>query len=92
MKTEITRLEGKGRLEKVTWRGPDGKSETHDIKHVFLMTGAIPNTEWLQGCVALDDKGFVRTGPDLHGNPDWLAAGAPAASPRNHDPRYIRRR
>jgi thioredoxin reductase (NADPH) len=29
------------------------------------MTGAIPNTGWLAGCLALDDKGFVRTGPDL---------------------------
>jgi thioredoxin reductase (NADPH) len=78
VKTSLTRLEGKGRLEKVTWRGADGKSETHPIKHVFLMTGAIPNTEWLQGCVALDDKGFVRTGPDLHGNPDgWTLSRPP---------------
>ena len=80
VKTSLTRLEGKGRLEKVTWRGADGKSETHDIKHVFLMTGAIPNTAWLQGCVALDDKGFVRTGPDLHGNPD----GWPLSRPPLH--------
>jgi thioredoxin reductase (NADPH) len=80
VKTSLTRLEGKGRLEKVTWRGADGKSETHDIKHVFLMTGAIPNTEWLQGCIALDDKGFVRTGPDLHGNPD----GWPLSRPPLH--------
>jgi thioredoxin reductase (NADPH) len=29
------------------------------------MTGASPNTEWLRGCLALDDKGFVITGPDL---------------------------
>jgi thioredoxin reductase (NADPH) len=65
--TEITALAGKGRLEKVTWRkGRNGAPETHDIKHVFLMTGAMPNTGWLQGCVALDEKGFVRTGPDLH--------------------------
>jgi thioredoxin reductase (NADPH) len=80
VKTSLTRLEGKGRLEKVTWRGADGKSETHDIKHVFLMTGAIPNTAWLQGCVALDDKGFVRTGPDLHGTPD----GWPLSRPPLH--------
>jgi thioredoxin reductase (NADPH) len=65
--TEITALAGKGRLEKVTWRtGAGGEPETHAIRHVFLMTGAVPNTAWLQGCVALDDKGFVRTGPDLH--------------------------
>lgn len=30
-----------------------------------MMTGATPNTEWLRGCVVLDDKGFVKTGPDL---------------------------
>jgi thioredoxin reductase (NADPH) len=42
------------------------------VRHVFLMTGAAPNTGWLQGCVALDDKGFVLTGADL--GPDVLAA------------------
>jgi thioredoxin reductase (NADPH) len=45
------------------------------------MTGAIPNTEWLQGCVALDDKGFVLAGPDLPGKgalPDgWPLSRAP---------------
>jgi thioredoxin reductase (NADPH) len=85
--TEITALEGKGRLEKVTWRtGVGGEPQTHAIRHVFLMTGAVPNTDWLQGCVALDDKGFVRTGPDLHvadtsgGGPD----GWPLARPPLH--------
>jgi thioredoxin reductase (NADPH) len=29
------------------------------------MTGASPNTAWLQNCVTLDEKGFVKTGPDL---------------------------
>jgi thioredoxin reductase (NADPH) len=29
------------------------------------MTGAVPATRWLQGCIALNDKGFVRTGSDL---------------------------
>ncbi len=29
------------------------------------MTGANPNTAWLQGCVALDEKGFVKTGQNL---------------------------
>jgi len=35
------------------------------IRHLFLMTGASPNTGWLTDCVALDGKGFVKTGPDL---------------------------
>ena len=39
--------------------------ETREIHHVFMMTGAAPNTQWLAGCVVLDEKGFVKTGPDL---------------------------
>jgi thioredoxin reductase (NADPH) len=67
VRTQVTALEGDGRLERVTWRGTSPeKTETHDIGHVFLMTGAVPNTRWLEGCIDLDDKGFVRTGPDLH--------------------------
>ena len=54
--------------------------ETHDIRHVFMMTGAVPNTRWLDGCVVLDDNGFIKTGPDL--SPDDLAAaGWPLARP-----------
>jgi len=65
-RTQIVALEGNGRLERIRWRNDDrGESEAHDIGHVFMMTGAVPNTAWLSRCVALDEKGFVRTGPDL---------------------------
>jgi thioredoxin reductase (NADPH) len=64
--TQIIALEGDGKLERVTWRDDAiGGLETHTIKHVFMMTGAVPNTGWLNGCLALDDNGFVKTGPDL---------------------------
>jgi thioredoxin reductase (NADPH) len=64
--TEIVALEGNGRLERIRWRtGRDGAVETRDIRHVFMMTGAVPNTAWLKGCLALDEKGFIKTGPDL---------------------------
>jgi thioredoxin reductase (NADPH) len=64
--TEISALEGDNHLERVQWRDKNtGATEMHDIRHIFLMTGATPNTQWLNGCVALDDKGFVRTGSDL---------------------------
>jgi thioredoxin reductase (NADPH) len=43
-----------------------------DVSHVFVMAGAVPNTNWLDGCVALDAKGFIKTGPDL--SQDDLAA------------------
>jgi len=36
------------------------------------MTGAAPCTSWLNGCIALDAQGFIKTGPDL--TPDDLAA------------------
>ena len=64
--TEIVTLEGNGHLERVQWRdNRTGNVTRHDISHVFLMTGAVPNTSWLDGCVALDAKGFIKTGPDL---------------------------
>ena len=70
--TEIGALEGNGRVERVHWRNTaDGSTGTHEIGHVFVMTGAIPNTAWLDGCVALDAKGFIKTGPDL--SPEDLA-------------------
>src|SRR5207247_3056440 len=65
-RTEIVGLEGNGHLERVSWRtGPGGQVETHNIRHVFTMTGAEPSTKWMAGCVALDGKGFVKTGPAL---------------------------
>jgi len=67
-RTQITALQGDESLEHVTWHcATDGRVETRPIHHLFLMTGAVPNTTWLAGCLALDDKGFVRTGADLHG-------------------------
>ena len=75
--TEITALEGENHLERVQWRDKNtGATETHDIRHIFLMTGADPNTQWLSDCVALDDKGFVRTGSDLN-EEDLLKSGWP---------------
>ena len=72
-RTEIVGLEGNGHLERVAWRsGRSGAAETHDIRHVFTMTGAEPSTKWLAGCLALDAKGFIKTGPAL--TADELAA------------------
>jgi thioredoxin reductase (NADPH) len=88
--TQITALEGKGRLERVAWRtGAKGKPQTHAIRHLFLMTGAVPNTEWLQGCVALDEKGFVRTGPDLHIAGSNTQSGVPDGWPLSRPPLHL---
>jgi len=63
--TELTALEGNGHLERVQWRRDHEPSETHDIRHVFVMTGAAPSTQWLNGCLAMDARGFIKTGTDL---------------------------
>ncbi len=64
--TEIVGLEGKTHLEAVSLKNSaTGEVERRPIRHVFSMTGAVPSTEWLAGCVALDEKGFVKTGPDI---------------------------
>jgi thioredoxin reductase (NADPH) len=63
---EIIALEGDGHLEHVQCCDKrTGEISRLTIRHVFLMTGAIPNSTWLGGCVALDAKGFIKTGPDL---------------------------
>jgi thioredoxin reductase (NADPH) len=66
-RAQIVGLEGESALERVRWRDADGKVAPLDVCHVFLMTGASPNSAWLDGCVAVDDKGFVKTGLDLTG-------------------------
>lgn len=74
-RTELVGLEGNGHLESVRWRCNQSDDITHrPIRHVFVMTGAAPSTRWLEGCVALDEKGFIKTGMEL--TPDDLAAAA----------------
>ena len=66
MSTEIITLEGRDRLEKVKCRNnQSGKVETHQIHHVFVMTGALPKTGWLKNTIILDQQGFIKTGPQL---------------------------
>ncbi|MGN8109155.1 FAD-dependent oxidoreductase [Paraburkholderia sp. 22098] len=46
---------------------PDGTDHI-DTRHLFLFTGADPNTDWLRTCgVELDEKGFVLTGTSADG-------------------------
>jgi thioredoxin reductase (NADPH) len=71
--TEIVAVEGGDHLDSVHWRnGQTGQIQQHRIRHVFVMTGADPNTRWLNGFIALDAKGFIITGPDL--SPENLSA------------------
>ena len=65
-RTQIVGVEGDRR------DASTGEDTTMPIRHIFVMAGAVPNTKWLEGCVALDDKGFIKTGGDL--SPEDLTA------------------
>jgi thioredoxin reductase (NADPH) len=78
---EIVAVEGDTHLEHVQCCDKrTGEVSRLAVRHVFLMTGAVPNTAWLNGCVALDAKGFIKTGPDLS-REDLTAARWPLERP-----------
>jgi thioredoxin reductase (NADPH) len=66
-RTRITGLSGMGHLEKIEWRNDStNETECRAIRHVFVMAGASPRTDWLEDSLVLDSKGFIVTGPDLN--------------------------
>ena len=63
--SELADLQGQNGLEEVSWidkATTDARSAR--VRHLFVMAGASPNTDWLRGAVSLDEKGFVLTGRD----------------------------
>ena len=64
--TEVVALEGDevGLVGAVFRARATGATHNCSLRHLFLFIGADPNAAWLNGCVALDDKGFVITGRD----------------------------
>ena len=65
-RTEIHELDGDIHLERVKWRNSrTGEVQMKPIRHVFSMTGAVPNTAWVEHCLVRDEKGFLKTGSDL---------------------------
>ena len=78
---QIVAMEGSNHLERVRCHDDKTGEETpEEIRHVFVMTGAVPSTKWLEGCVAFDANGFIKTGTDL--SPEDLAnAHWPLARP-----------
>jgi thioredoxin reductase (NADPH) len=59
-------IQGDRHLEGIHCRSRETGTETLvDVRHVFVMTGAEPTTRWLAECLRLDDRGFIKTGPDL---------------------------
>ncbi|WP_027135463.1 FAD-dependent oxidoreductase [Geminicoccus roseus] len=75
--TEVVALAGDTLLRRVTWQDrQSGQQETREVGSLFVMIGAMPNTEWLGDCLPLDAKGFVLTGQDR----DGLALPSPYAT------------
>jgi thioredoxin reductase (NADPH) len=85
--TEIVGLDGGTSLECIRWLDKtNGQTSAHEIRHLFIMAGASPRTDWLRGCLALDDKGFILTGRDL----DALAGTNPTpAWPLTRPPQML---
>jgi thioredoxin reductase (NADPH) len=79
-RTEITGLEGDGHLAHVRWKNGTGAEQRQPVRHIFVMTGAEPNSRWLGGCVVFDPKGFVKTGADLTKD-ELIGGGWPLARP-----------
>ena len=63
---QIVALEGDKHLERIHCRNcQTGTENVENVRHLFVMTGAVPATKWLDNCLELDEQGFVKTGPDL---------------------------
>ena len=77
----VEAVDGNGHLSSVTLQTGDGATRTIETRSLFLFIGADPRTEWLQGCVRLDRKGFVLTGEatDTTGSAGdlWQVVGRP---------------
>jgi thioredoxin reductase (NADPH) len=80
--TEVAQLEGDettGLTSVVFRERATGATRTYPLRHLFLFIGADPNASWLNGCVAVDSKGFVLTGGAC--NPRGDSAAARSVSP-----------
>ncbi len=64
--TEVTALHGESSLERITVKSNEtDETEEYDVVNLFVFVGAKPHTEWLDGVVEMDDKGFIKTGNDI---------------------------
>ena len=86
LQTEIVALAGDSHLELVTWLDrATGEQSAHTIRHVFVMAGASPRTDWLRDCLSLDQQGFILTGRDL----DPVLDSAPLKWPLSRPPQML---
>lgn len=79
--TQVAKLHGEDHLSRVTLTERGSNEETDlPISNLFVFIGADPNTAWVNDAVALDEKGFVLTGPQVRDRGNW---------PLNRDPAFL---
>jgi thioredoxin reductase (NADPH) len=69
--SELAELHGEsiGQLQGATVRNRRTQRTSHlPVRHLFMFIGAEPNTAWLNGCLALDEKGYILTGQGTEGD------------------------
>ncbi|MEV6303944.1 FAD-dependent oxidoreductase [Actinoplanes sp. NPDC051861] len=82
---EVIGAQGDGHLQAITiCDSKDGTKATVECGYLFVFIGAEPRTDWLGDAVARDERGFIRTGPDLLANGD-----RPRGWDRDRDPFYL---
>jgi thioredoxin reductase (NADPH) len=62
--TQVERVHGETHLERIELR-TNGETTTVDATGLFLFVGAVPHSDFLRNAVALNEQGFVLTGPDI---------------------------
>ncbi len=83
--TEVRQAHGDGRLQQLTLFDANAdSSETVDAHWLFVFIGAAPLTDWLDGVVVRDRRGFILTGPDLP-----LAGTRPKGWPLDRPPYHL---
>jgi thioredoxin reductase (NADPH) len=83
--TTIQHMEGDGHLGSVViLNRQTGQERTVETPAVFSFIGAVPRTDWLPPEIERDDKGFIRTGPDLAKSPHWTARRPPFLLETSH--------
>ncbi len=65
--SEVMAAEGDGRLERLRVRGREGAETVEDVDACFVFIGALPRTDWLEGVVGRDERGFILAGQDAQG-------------------------
>jgi thioredoxin reductase (NADPH) len=69
LNTNVLAVEGEEHLESISMKNSEtGEAETAPVSALFIFIGAAPKTDWLNGVVERDERGFILSGPDLSRN------------------------